>query len=97
MSNSLVYRYHSKRKVDGLEEERVVPIAIHLDNPERARALYLLTLALDDLASWDRGRLDELFRLVLDQLERPEVSGLDARNLLERRRAVWAQRFANQA
>ena len=37
------------RKVDGLEEERVVPIAIHLDNPERARALYLLTLALDDL------------------------------------------------
>ena len=37
------------RKVDGLEEERVVPIAVHLDNPERARALYLLTLALDDL------------------------------------------------
>ncbi len=75
------------RKVDGLEEERVVPIVVHLDNPERARALYLLTLALDDLAPWDRERLDELFRLVLDLLERPDVSGRDARNLLERRRS----------
>ncbi|HEY3669708.1 MAG TPA: cation:proton antiporter [Acidimicrobiia bacterium] len=75
------------RKVDGLQEERVVPIAVHLENAERARALYLLSLALDDLTRWERERLTELFRLVLDLLERPDVSGLDARNLLERRRA----------
>ena len=36
------------RKFDGLEESRVYPIAIHLEQPERARALYLLTLALGD-------------------------------------------------
>ncbi len=75
------------RKVDGLEEARVVPIAIHLDNSERARALYLLTLAVGDLTPWERERLDELFRLVLDLLDRPDVTGLDARNLVERRRA----------
>jgi Kef-type K+ transport system membrane component KefB len=75
------------RKVDGLEEQRVVPIAIHLDTPERARALYLLTLALGDLSPWDRRRLDQLFQVVLQLLEQPDVTGLDARNLLERRRS----------
>jgi Kef-type K+ transport system membrane component KefB len=75
------------RKVDGLEEERVVPIAIHLDNSERARALYLLTLAVGDLNPWERERLDELFQLILDLLDRPDVTGLDARNFVERRRA----------
>ena len=75
------------RKVDGLDEARVVPIAIHLDNSERARALYLLTLAVGDLTPWERERLDELFQLILDLLDRPDVTGLDARNLVERRRA----------
>jgi [protein-PII] uridylyltransferase len=75
------------RKVDGLDEERVVPIAIHLDNAERARALYLLTLAMDDLTPWDRKRLDQLFQVVLQLLEQPDVTGLDARNMVERRRA----------
>jgi Na+:H+ antiporter len=75
------------RKVDGLQEERVVPIAIHLDNAERARALYLLTVALGDLSHSERERLDQLFHIVLDLLDQPDVTGLDARNLLERRRA----------
>ncbi len=75
------------RKVDGLDEERVVPIAIHLDTPERARALYLLSLALGDLEPWDRERLDELFRVVVQLMEQPDVTGLDARNLVERRRS----------
>ena len=74
-------------KVDGLEEERVVPIAIHLDNGERARALYLLTLAMGDLTPWDRKRLDQLFHVVLQLLDQPDVTGLDARNMVERRRA----------
>jgi len=75
------------RRVDGLEEERVFALATHLDRPERARALYLLTLALGGLEPWDRTRLDDLEGLVLAVLERPELTGLDARNLVERRRA----------
>ena len=75
------------RRLDGLEEERVVPIAIHLGRAERARALYILSIALGDLEPWDRERLDELFALVVDLLDRPELTGLDARNLVERRRA----------
>jgi Kef-type K+ transport system membrane component KefB len=86
----------SARKVDGLVEERVYPIATHLERPERARALYLLTLALGDLDPWERERLDELYALVLGLLEQPEVTGLETRNLVERRRAE-ALRLANRS
>ena len=75
------------RRFDGLEEERVMPIATHLDNAERARALYLLTLARDELTPAERTRLDSLYRLVLSLLADPSVTGLEARNLLERRRS----------
>ena len=81
------------RKVDGLEEERVFPLAIHLERTERARALYLLTLALGELSPWDRERLDQLFKLVIDLLEQPDVTGLEARNLVERRRAEATRRL----
>ncbi|MFI5047526.1 MAG: cation:proton antiporter, partial [Acidimicrobiia bacterium] len=80
------------RKVDGLEEERVFPLATHVERTERARALYLLTLALGELSPWDRERLDQLFKLVLDLLEQPDVTGLEARNLIERRRAEAQRR-----
>ena len=79
-------------KVDGLDEQRVVPIAIHLDNAERARALYLLTVAVGDLTPWDRTRLDQLYEVVLQLLDQPDVTGLDARNLVERRRAEAIRR-----
>ncbi len=36
---------------------------------------------------WERERLDELLALVLELLEQPELTGLEARNLVERRRA----------
>jgi Kef-type K+ transport system membrane component KefB len=74
-------------RLDGLDEERVLQIASHLDTPEQARALYVLTVAINDLEPWDRGRLDQLLELVLVVLERPSLTGLDARNLVERRRA----------
>jgi Kef-type K+ transport system membrane component KefB len=77
----------SARRVDGLVEARVYPIATHLERPERARALYLLTVALGDLEPWERERLDELYVLVLELLEQPDVMGLETRNLVERRRA----------
>jgi Kef-type K+ transport system membrane component KefB len=75
------------RRVDGLDEERVFALATHLDRPERTRALYLLTLALDGLDPWDRARVDELVEVVLAVLEQPDLTGLDARNLVEGRRA----------
>jgi Kef-type K+ transport system membrane component KefB/predicted amino acid-binding ACT domain protein len=75
------------QRVDGFDEERVFALATHLDRPERARALYLLTLALGGLEPWDRSRLDQLHDLVLAALEQPDLTGLDARNLVERRRA----------
>jgi Kef-type K+ transport system membrane component KefB len=56
------------QRVDSFDEERVFALATHLDRPERARALYLLTLALA-------------------ALEPSDLTGLDARNLVERRRA----------
>ena len=73
-------------RVDGLEEERVLQLATHLERPERTRALYLLSIALGDLQPWDRERLDELVGLVLVMLDQPGLTGLDARNLVERRR-----------
>ena len=85
------------RRVDGLEEERVTPIAIHLDNPERARALYLLTLARGDLTAWERTRLDDLLKLVLQLLAQPDVTGLEARNLVERRRSEAIRSAADRA
>jgi UTP:GlnB (protein PII) uridylyltransferase len=69
-------------------------IAAHLDVPERARALYLLTLARDQFDRTDRARLDELYQLIQAALARPELTSLEARNLLQRRRAE-AIRLAN--
>jgi [protein-PII] uridylyltransferase len=82
------------QRVDGFDEERVFALATHIDRPERVRALYLLTLALGGLEPWDRARLDELLDLVLAVLEQPDLTGLEARNLVERRRAE-AMRMAD--
>ena len=74
------------RRPDGLGEERVVQIATHLERAERARALYLLSLALGDVEAWDRQRLDGLYTLVQAAIARPELTGREARNLAEHRR-----------
>jgi len=75
-------------RADGLDEERVMQIASHLDRPERARALYLLSRALGDLEPWHHQRLDALEELVQAALVTPALAGRDARNLVEQRRAV---------
>ena len=95
VGDSGLYRA-AARKLDGLEEERVYPVAAHLEVPERARALYLLTLGLDHLSPPERERLDELHKFVMDLLEQPAVIGLETRNLVERRRAE-AMRIAGDA
>ncbi|MGQ0743461.1 MAG: cation:proton antiporter domain-containing protein [Acidimicrobiales bacterium] len=74
-------------RTDGLTEANVIPIALHLERPERARALYLLSLALGPLDQDDRQRLDQLTEQVLEALAHPELTGRPARNVVERRRA----------
>jgi len=74
------------RRHDGLAQENVLRIATHLDRPERARALYLLSAALEGLEPWERERLDDLHTLIQATLARPELTGLQARNLVEARR-----------
>jgi predicted amino acid-binding ACT domain protein len=83
-------------RADGLDEERVVQIASHLDRPERARALYLLSLALGDLEPWHRQRLDALAELLQATLSTPELAARGTRNLVEQRRAA-AVRLAGEA
>jgi Kef-type K+ transport system membrane component KefB/glycine cleavage system regulatory protein len=75
------------RRPDGLDEDRVVPLAVHLAAAERARALHLLTLASEDLDRWERARLAELVDRVLAALAQTAVTGIDARGLAERRLA----------
>ena len=75
-------------RLDGLDEAHVLPIAAHLERPERARALYLLSVALDAGEPWQAQRLDALHRMVQGALDHPEVSGAGAAGLVERRRAA---------
>ena len=55
-------------RTDGLTERSVLQVASHVGQPERARALYLLSLALGDLDPVHRDRLDELHGLVQSSL-----------------------------
>jgi Kef-type K+ transport system membrane component KefB len=73
------------RRVDGLDQDRVFELAAHLEKPERARALYLLSVALNALEPWDRSRLDELHARIQAVLADAELTGREARNLLGRR------------
>ncbi len=73
-------------RADGLDSAPVVTIADHLGLPERARALFILSLAGDHLERWERDRLFELHRLVQEVLAVPELTGLQARNTAEARR-----------
>jgi Sodium/hydrogen exchanger family len=74
-------------RLEGLDEDSVLKLATHLERPERARALYKLSLAVAPLDPVERSRLDELLSLILALLEQPNLTGLDARNLVEQRRA----------
>jgi [protein-PII] uridylyltransferase len=83
-------------RADGLDQEGVVQLASHLDTPERARALYLLSLAGGtDRESWEGERLRELHELIQDALANSDLTGLEARNLVGRRKAE-AMRLVEQ-
>ena len=73
-------------RADGLEEERVLQIASHLERAERTRALYLLSLAVGPIPPVQRQRFDALYDLVQATLARPELAGREVRNLVQQRR-----------
>src|SRR4051812_32361704 len=77
----------ASRRIDGLTEESVLPLAAHLGSSEQARSLYLLTTAADDLDEEDRRRLSTLDGLIQAALARPELVGRQASNTIEQRRA----------
>ena len=81
------------RRRDATSEGSVLPLAAHLDQPERTRAIYLLSLARWPMPPIERARLDALYDTVQLALARPDLTGLEARNLIEGLRAA-AQREA---
>jgi Kef-type K+ transport system membrane component KefB len=85
----------ASRRSDGLTEPSVLQLASHLDTPERARSLYVLSVARDEgHEPWELERLATLHELVQAALEHEELTGLDARNLVGRRTAE-AVRFVD--
>jgi [protein-PII] uridylyltransferase len=82
----------ASRRNDGLSEEAVLQIAVHLDSVEQADALYRLSLAGSDVDRNVAGQLEALYELVLDSLAHPDLVGREARNEVEARR-VEAARF----
>ncbi len=79
---------------DGLSEQSVIQLASHLDTPERARALFLLTVARrGDINRQDHERLRQLHELIQEVLAHDELTGLEVRNLAGRRRAEAVRLF----
>lgn len=72
---------------DGFTENAVLQLAAHLQRPERARALLLLSLAEGELDEWEEARLRELHDLLQVALSSPDLSHEEARRLPDRRKA----------
>ncbi|MEO6714674.1 MAG: cation:proton antiporter [Mycobacteriales bacterium] len=85
----------STGRFDGLAEESVLELAVHLHTLERATALYIVSVASDDDEPGRRGRLDVLFQLIREALRNPELTSRSARNHVQERRAS-AMRLAEK-
>jgi [protein-PII] uridylyltransferase len=70
-----------------LSEDAVIPLAAHLDTPERARALYALSaLRSEGRERWELARLATLHDLVQTVLADDDLSGGEGRHLTELRK-----------
>ena len=78
---------NAARRGESLDEEHVLQLAVHLEQRDRAAALYALSVAQGDLEVWERQRLDTLYALLAGALAQPDVTDRTTRNLVERRRA----------
>ncbi len=79
------------RRPDALKEEYVLTLATHLESPERARALYLSSMATGGMSPPVEARLSELHRRIQVALADPELTSLASRNLVEQRRREAAR------
>lgn len=75
-------------RLDGLDEEPVLALASHLETPERARALYLVSLAVGDFESYERERLDDLLGRILSALNQPDLTGRRTGSIVDARRQL---------
>jgi hypothetical protein len=74
-------------------ELELLQLATHLANPAHARHAHTLALAIGDLPVWQREAMEERFELVLEALDHPELTGVEATNLAAARMRA-AQRVA---
>ncbi|HTN79661.1 MAG TPA: cation:proton antiporter [Acidimicrobiales bacterium] len=82
---------------DALAEETVLQIAAHIGGSEQAQALYVLTLAAEDLDPVDRARVTALFDLIEAALAHPELTSRSATNTIEQRRNAAVRLAASPA
>lgn len=74
-----------------LSEEPVLQLAAHLDSPEEARQLYLLSaMRAEGRERWEVQRLRALHELIQAALADDELTGLQARSLADQRRHAAA-------
>ncbi len=74
-------------RADWVSEEKVLQLASHLDTPEQARILYVVSALLGGHRDrWEFARLAELHSVIEQALAQDGLSGVDARNLIGRRR-----------
>ncbi len=74
------------RRTDAFTEEAVLPLASHIGSASRAEELHVLAEAAEDDPD-SRRRLATLYQLVQAALARPDLTGRDVTDLVERRRA----------
>lgn len=79
------------RRPSSFTEEAVLQLAVHLRSAEQAKSLLLLSLAGEDSAPWEQERQRALHALVQDALAHPELTGREAANAVEQRRAAAAR------
>ena len=83
------------RRLDGLDEEPVLQLAVHLRSADQARAAAILAEVSADLADWERERLRQLHHQLQAVLAHPEITGREAANAVEQRRAAARRMSTN--
>jgi Kef-type K+ transport system membrane component KefB len=73
-------------RTDGLQEDAVLRIAARLGSSDHALAQYVLSVAMNDLETYEADALAELYRLVLLSLEGPDLANKEAMSLVDRTR-----------
>ncbi len=82
-----VLLWSAAHRPSALTESAVLPLATHVETPERARAAYVITaLRQSDQERWELDRLRQLHELVQLVLADTGLTGTDARSLVTRRR-----------